>query len=96
MRKGGDMIMKKRFAMQALVTMGALFIIGLILVFSSGKIGENAGHRAMVKNGGSMDTSAYERVIDTAVLNYQIAGGILSLIGGCGVLLSGCAVYREI
>ncbi|MDA3733385.1 hypothetical protein PBV87_18055 [Niameybacter massiliensis] len=88
--------MKKIFAKRALIIMSIIFAIGLIFVFSSVKAGENAGHKAMKNNGGSMDTNAYYRVIDTTTLNYQLIGGVLSLIGGCGVLISGYALYKEI
>lgn len=43
-----------------------------------------------------MDTSEYERIIDTNTSNYQIVGGITSLVGGCGLLLSGFALYKEL
>ena len=87
--------MKKIFAERALVIMISIFVMGLIFLFSSVKAGEKAGHKAMVNNGGSMNTSAYYRVIDTTTLNYQIIGGVSSLIGGCGLLISGYAIYKE-
>ncbi|MCI2106801.1 MAG: hypothetical protein LKK00_08835 [Intestinimonas sp.] len=79
--------MKKQVKIALIVT-GFMFAIGLILVFSSGAIGDLAGQDAIFSNGGSMGTAAYERIVNATTTNFQIAGGIVSLIGGFGVLLN--------
>ncbi|MDR7857844.1 hypothetical protein [Tissierella sp.] len=88
--------MKKIIAKRALCVMVAVFVIGLTLVLSSTSIGNRMGHNAMQRNGGVMDTSQYERVIDTNTSNFQTVGLVLSLVGGFGLLLSGFALYNEL
>ena len=34
--------------------------------------------------------------INHATENYRIAGIIFSLVGGVGIILSGCEIYKEI
>ena len=88
--------MKKKFAIASFTAMVATFIIGLIFLFSSGKVGRSVGDGVLHSNGGSMNTSSYERIVDTTTTNFQIGGGILSMIGGFGLLLSGYIIYKEI
>jgi len=87
--------MKKKLAITSLCLMAAACVVGFILIFSSLSAGEKAGHAAMQGNGGSMDTTAYYRVIDTTADNYRTAGFVLALVGGAGVVVSGAGVYRE-
>jgi len=72
------------------------FIIGIMLIFSSVTIGQSIGDNAIRRNGGSMDTSRYERIIDANTLNFRTVGLVVSLVGGIGMLLSGYALYKEI
>lgn len=88
--------MKKKMAKTSLLIMCILFVVGLILIFSSLLIGQNAGDQAISDAGGSMDTNRYNRIIDTTTENYRTGGLVLSLVGGFGVLLSGYALYKEI
>ena len=88
--------MRKKFAINALIVMSGIFILGLILVLYSGEIGQHAGSKAIRNQGGSMDTSKYERIIKTTTVNFQIVGGVLSIIGGCGLIVSGYSTYREL
>jgi hypothetical protein len=88
--------MKKRIAKQSLVVMVVMLLIGLILILSSASIGNRIGSNAIQRNGGSMDTSQYERIIDTNTSNFRTVGLILSLVGGFGMLLSGFALYNEL
>jgi hypothetical protein len=92
----GVVSMKKKFALNALLVMIVLTILGLIFIFSSGTIGQNMGSNAIANNGGSMDTNTYERIIDSTTTSFQIGGVILSLIGGYGILLCGYALYKEL
>lgn len=59
-------------------------------------IGQKMGSDAINARGGSMDTSSYERIIDTNTSNYRTVGLVLSLVGGFGTLLSGYALYKEL
>lgn len=88
--------MKKRFATTAFVLMLVLFISGLVMVFSSTKMGQNEGRKAMQANGGSIDTQKYYTIIDSTSENFRSAGIIISLIGGLGLLISGYGIYNEI
>lgn len=88
--------MKKEMAKKSLALMITVFIIGCILILSSPLIGQNLGDKAIQRNGGSMDTGRYERIIDTNASNYQTIGTIIALVGGFGLLLSGFAVYKEL
>ncbi|MGM9929234.1 MAG: hypothetical protein ACI35P_14915 [Bacillus sp. (in: firmicutes)] len=88
--------MKRKVAQNLLMAMGISFIIGLVLIFSSGAIGESLGDHAIQANGGMMDTSDYERIITSNTENFRMGGAILSLVGGFGLLLSGYALYNEI
>ena len=73
-----------------------VLVLGFILIFSSGSIGQNKGDSAVVSNGGSMDTSQYIRIIETTTSNFRTTGLILSLIGGFGFLISGYELYKEL
>ncbi|MDP4089944.1 MAG: hypothetical protein Q8930_11825 [Bacillota bacterium] len=88
--------MKKKMVKTSLCVMAITFVIGIALILSSVSIGQKAGDNAMQRNGGVMDTSQYERIINTNTSNYQIIGGVLSLMGGFGILLSGYALYKEL
>lgn len=88
--------MKKKMAKISLGVMVTTFVIGIILIFSSASIGQNMGHNAIQRRGGSMDTSQYERIIDTNTSNFRTVGLVLSLVGGFGLLLSGYALYNEL
>ena len=88
--------MKKKIAIASLAIMCVMFIVGLVLIFSAPTIGQNAGSAAMRNNGGSMDTSKYERIVDETTASYRIGGLVISLVGGFGLLASGYALYKEI
>lgn len=88
--------MKKKFAKNSLISMMIVLTLGFILIFSSSSIGQNKGDKAVVSNGGSMDTTKYERIIESTTSNFRTTGLILSLIGGFGVLISGYALYKEL
>lgn len=85
--------MKNKLVKRIFISMIGLFILGFILIFSSGSIGENAGDATVMRNGGSIATIELERVINSTVLNYQISGAILSLFGGAGILVVGNHIF---
>lgn len=88
--------MKKIIAKRSLIGMGASFIIGMILIFSSPTIGQKIGYHALTSGGGMMNTSEYEMVIKSNTDSFRVGGLVLSLIGGLGSLASGYVLYNEI
>ena len=72
------------------------FVIGLVLIFAAPSLGRNAASVAIRENGGSMDTSQYERIIDHTTVSYQAGGFAIALVGGFGMLLGGYALYRDV
>jgi|GEM_PF-884567 hypothetical protein len=94
--KEDELGMKKKFVSGAMIIMIIIFIVGVALIFNSSGIGEKAGNVALHSQGGTMDTSSFQRIINTTTTNFQIVGTILSLIGGFGVLISGYALYKEL
>ena len=88
--------MKKRFALISLIVMAGLFIGGLIMLFNSTAAGQNDGQRAIQANGGTMDTQQYNNIINSTTENFRTAGMVISLVGGFGLLISGCGIYKEI
>lgn len=65
----------------------ALFMVGIILLFSATKIGVSAAENAIQANGGSMDTEMFYLIMKSTTLSYQIGGAVCSLIGGIGMVL---------
>ena len=87
--------MKKKIAAKAFVCMCIVFLIGLVLIFTAPSLGRNAASVALQENGGSMDTSQYERIIDHTTVSYQAGGFAIALVGGFGLLLGGYALYKD-
>jgi len=87
--------MSKKIVKAFLILMCLLFIIGLVLIFSSTSAGQNAGTQAIQNGGGSMDTWAYQRIIESTTNSYRTGGLVISLVGGFGILLSGYALFKE-
>lgn len=88
--------MKKNYVMISLVIMIVLFVGGLVMLFNSTNLGQEAGHQAIQANGGSMDTQRYYDIMNSTAENYRTGGMVISLIGGFGVLLGGLGLYKEI
>lgn len=88
--------MKKVNIKRILFIMVVMLFIGLILIMYSTKIGKKIGYNAIQKNGGSMDASSYEMIIETSTSNFHTGGLVLSLVGGLGSLLSGYALYNQL
>lgn len=86
-------LMKNNVEKMVLILLVSLTVVGFVLIFTSGMVGEAFGNIAMKQNGGLMDTIDYERVYATATTNVRTAGSILALVGGFGLLLSGYAYY---
>ena len=87
----------KRVAMLAWLAIACtMLIVGLVFVFTAPTIGQNAGHREIMRQGGSMDTHQFERVISASTTAFTVGGAVISLIGGSGVLVSGYLVIKEL
>ncbi|MFT5876051.1 MAG: hypothetical protein ACI8WT_005054 [Clostridium sp.] len=87
-----DMLVKKdlktnEFIVKLLI-FGVVFVIGIIILMSSIKLGDNELSNIMKTNGGSMDTNKYLIYLEQSIINYRIIGSILSLLGGLGVLIT--------
>ena len=88
--------MKNNFEKAVLILIVIVTMIGFVLIFTSGLIGEAFGSYAMKQNGGGMATIDYERVYATTTTNVRTAGSILALVGGFGLLLSGYTYYQRL
>lgn len=92
----GGQIVKKEIAKNSLITMFIVFIAGCILIFSSSTIGQNYGTKVLERNGGAMDTSQFEQIIDANTPSYRTGATVISFVGGFGFLLSGFVFYKEL
>ncbi|MEA4823603.1 MAG: hypothetical protein VB111_05740 [Clostridiaceae bacterium] len=88
--------MKRRLAVSGLVIMTLIFVIGLIILFKATAIGRNAGSMAVRAQGGSMDSGDFQQIVEGTTRSYQLGGSVIALTGGCGVILSGVGLYKEI
>lgn len=79
----------------AMILFVAMFVAGVIVVMCATSIGQNAGHAAVMRNGGSMDTSLYHLIIQSAISSAQISGGIIAGVSGLGALMTGMLFHRE-
>lgn len=87
---------KRTVSLSTVVVMLITLIVGLSLIFSAPSIGQKEGNKSIRSNGGSMDTSQYEMMVDSATRSFQIGGAILSAIGAVGLFMSGHALYKEL
>jgi hypothetical protein len=88
--------MKKNVERTVLILLVSMTLIGFLIIFTSGMVGEAFGNIAMKQNGGLMDTIDDERVYTTVTTNVRTAGSILALVGGFGLLLSVYAYYKRL
>ena len=89
--------MKKRVtALISLAIMIMLLAIGFFVLVHAATYGLDAANAAVRANGGSMDTGEFNMTADAVIKSYQIIGGIILTIGGLGILLSGCALYKQL
>ena len=87
--------MKKKIAIVALILMCALFVVGLVLIFSSSSMGEAAGNTFIQSQHGTYFNDQVNRIIESTTTSYQMGGLVLSLIGGFGLLLNGYVLLKE-
>jgi len=86
---------KKQVFAGLIVVMVLLFVLGLILVLASTSMGMKTAQTEVQRNGGSMDTAMYQYILENAAESYRIAGAILAMISGVGLLLAGMVNYKQ-
>ena len=87
--------MKKKAIAFSLVLTCAMFVLGLVLIFTAPARGQSAGHREIMRHGGSMDTHQFERVITTNTTAFTVGGAVIASVGGLGMLVCGGIVLRK-
>ncbi len=80
----------------SLIIMIATFIVGIILIVLSSSIGESIGTTITSQGPGFATSTVDHEIINVNTLNYRIVGLVISVLGGCGILLSGYALYKEL
>ena len=60
-------------------------IVGLVIILLSPLIGYIVGESCITLNGGVMETSSYEWIIESVTVSIRTIGAILSVIGGFGM-----------
>lgn len=88
--------MKKYFARTMFVIAGAMFVVGIAFILSATSRGQNKGDDAIWANGGSLETSKYNLVVESSIKNYRTLGTVLSLVGGFGLVTISNAIYKEL
>ncbi len=69
-----------------LVLFRAVFIIGIVILIASTKLGATNVSVIMQMNGGSMNTNIYLIYLEQSIIKFRFLGSILSLLGGLGVI----------
>ena len=67
---------------------GVLFVVGLIVIFSSVGWGSGAANAYLRSHGGNMDASQFTLVLQEYFNMYMWVGGILAITGGLGFVKS--------
>ena len=75
-------VIRSAFVVIALV----LFVSGLFIIFNSVGWGSDAAGGYLRSQGGNMDTAQYTILLQEYINMYRWIGGILSVIGGLGVV----------
>ena len=68
--------------------LGAIFVIGIIILISSTSLADTEMAIIMKAHGGSMDTSYYLIYLEQSIIKYRTLGCVLSILGGLGVLIN--------
>lgn len=64
-----------------------LFAIGILLMNRSTEIGIQLGQKAIMDNGGSLETKKYFYVMQESANDYRQTGSVVSTVGGVGIIL---------
>ena len=70
-------------------------VLGIFVILASSSLGAKNGERAIRKNGGYMETSLYNKIIEEASQNYRIVGIITASIGGFGLVTFADSIYHN-
>lgn len=84
--------MKTKMETVFIMAVAVIFVIGIVILMCASNLGVLAGSAAIQANGGSMDTEQYYMIMKLSTVSYQIAGAILSSIGGLGSIVFGCLI----
>lgn len=71
---------------KVIVCFGMVFVIGIVILLSSIKLGTINMSMIMRFNGNIMDTNAYLIYLEQSITKFRFIGSILSLLGGLGVI----------
>lgn len=87
--------MKHYVAKMSMVVTISMFVMGIVMMLTASSIGQKKGEIAIRNNGGSMETARYYRIIESSTLDYRMAGLVLGLVGGYGMVTLGVCRYKE-
>lgn len=85
MRKSGRVLNKSALVVITGMCL-VIFAMGILQIHQSTKRGLEKGNDAIWENGGSIETSKYNRIVEESIKNYRITGVIFAAVGGGGVL----------
>lgn len=88
--------MKKDFLKNYLYTMVIICVIGFVIIFSSGAIGDSMGYSYLQKYDNGVSSNTFEKYLNDITSNFRTAGQVLSTVGGFGILICGYAYYNEL
>ena len=71
-------------------------VIGFVIIFSSGAIGNSMGYNYLQKYEDGVSSNIFEKYSNDITSNFRTAGQVLSTVGGFGILLCGYAYYNEL
>ncbi|HET9912459.1 MAG TPA: hypothetical protein VFQ13_11250 [Anaerolineales bacterium] len=70
--------------LQFMIISSVLFVIGILVLFSSVTWGHEAANSYLRSQGGGMDTAQFMIILQEQIQTFRWLGIILSLIGGVG------------
>lgn len=88
--------MKKEFLKNSLYVMVIIFVIGFVIIFSSGAIGKSMRYDYLKKYKNGVPSDQLEIYSNDITSNFRIAGQVISTLGGFGILLCGYAYYKDL
>ena len=88
--------MKKLFLKRALVITVISFFIGLSIVLSAQSLATKWGTKVVEQGGLYTISTSDPEVIETKTIALVIAGSLISITGGAGLLMSGYSWYKQL
>lgn len=71
------------------------FFIGVLTILSATQLGQRQANAYLRKSGGSMETSKYNMIMETNIINYRWAGTVVACIGGIGFITFTNTMYQK-